>query len=118
MQLQDKVALITGTSPNICGGIAVGMADAGAKLVCVDIQLENAHRCADYIKQRGGDALGVVCDVTNEAQVQAAVAQACEAFGGIDILVNGAVIFNQKGVLDMPLVEWTQQTGYQCTRLS
>src|ERR671934_454736 len=111
MQLQRKIALITGTSPNICGGIAVGMADAGAKLVCVDIQQENAHRCADYIKQRGGEALGIVCDVTNEAQVQAAVAQAREAFGGIDILVNGAVIFNQKGVLDMPLAEWTQQTG-------
>ena len=111
MQLQSKIALITGTSPNICGGIAVGMADAGAKVVCVDIQPENAHRCADYIKQRGGEALGVVCDVTDEAQVQAAVTQARETFGGIDILVNGAVIFNQKGVLDMPLAEWTRQTA-------
>ena len=43
MQLQNKIALITGTSPNICGGIAVGMAEAGAKVVCVDIQPENAH---------------------------------------------------------------------------
>jgi NAD(P)-dependent dehydrogenase (short-subunit alcohol dehydrogenase family) len=111
MKLQNKVALITGTSPNICGGIAVGVAEAGAKLVCVDIQPENAHRCADYVKQHGGEALGVVCDVTNEAQVQAAVAQARETFGGIDILVNGAVIFNQKGVLDMPLAEWAQQTS-------
>src|SRR6266581_6735746 len=111
MKLQNKVALITGTSPNICGGIAVGVAEAGAKLVCVDIQPENAHRCADYVKQHGGEALGVVCDVTDEAQVQAAVAQARDTFGGIDILVNGAVIFNQKGVLDMPLAEWAQQTG-------
>jgi NAD(P)-dependent dehydrogenase (short-subunit alcohol dehydrogenase family) len=109
MKLQNKVALITGSSPNICGGIAVGMADAGAKLVCVDIRPENAYQCADYIQHRSGEALGVVCDVTNEAQVQAAVAQARDTFGGIDILVNGAVIFNQKGVLDMPLTEWTQQ---------
>src|SRR2546422_11257351 len=111
MKLQNKVALITGTSPNICGGIAVGMADAGAKVVCVDIRPENALRCADYLKQRGAEALGVVCDVTDEAQVQAAVRQARETFGGIDILVNGAVIFNQKGVLDMPLAEWTRQTA-------
>src|SRR6266851_3806272 len=111
MKLQSKIALITGTSPNICGGIAVGMAEASAKLVCVDIQPENAHRCADYIKQRGGEALGVVCDVTDEAQVQAAVTQARQTFGGVDILVNGAVIFNQKGVLDMPLEEWTRQTA-------
>jgi len=83
MQLQDKIALITGTSPNICGGIAVGMAAAGARVICVDIQPENAHRCAEYIKQRGGEALGVVCDVTDEAQVQAAVTRARETFGGI-----------------------------------
>lgn len=122
MKLQHKVALITGTSPNIGGGIAVGMADAGAQVVCVDVQPDNVHRCADFIKQRGGAALGVVCDVTNEAQVQAAVARAREVFGGVDILVNGAVIFNQKGVLDMPLAEWTQQlavilTGtFLCTK--
>jgi NAD(P)-dependent dehydrogenase (short-subunit alcohol dehydrogenase family) len=60
--------------------------------------------------------------VTDEAQVQAVVAQARETFGGLDILVNGAVIFNQKGVLDMPLSEWTQQlavilTGaFLCTK--
>jgi NAD(P)-dependent dehydrogenase (short-subunit alcohol dehydrogenase family) len=122
MKLQNKVAFITGTSPNIGGGIAVGMADAGARVVCIDVQPDNAQRCADSIKQRGGAALGVACDVTNEAQVQAAVARAREVFGGVDILVNGAVIFNQKGVLDMPLAEWTQQlavilTGtFLCTK--
>jgi NAD(P)-dependent dehydrogenase (short-subunit alcohol dehydrogenase family) len=109
MKLKGRVALITGTSPNICGGIAIGMAEAGALVVCVDVQPDNAHRCADSIKRRGGDALGVVCDVTDEAQVQAAIARAREAFGGVDILVNGAVVFNQKGVLDMPLPEWTRQ---------
>jgi NAD(P)-dependent dehydrogenase (short-subunit alcohol dehydrogenase family) len=93
----------------------VGMAEAGARVVCVDIEPEHAHRCADYIKQHGGEALGVVCDVTDEAQVQAAVTQARETFGGIDILVNGAVVFNQKGVLDMPLAEWTRQTAVTLT---
>src|SRR2546430_15472993 len=103
MQLQNKVALVTGTSPNICGGIAVGMADAGAKLVCVDIQPENAHRCADYIKQRGGEALGVVCDVTNETQVQAAVAQGRQALGGVAVLGNGGGILHQQSGLGQPL---------------
>jgi NAD(P)-dependent dehydrogenase (short-subunit alcohol dehydrogenase family) len=76
MKLQHTVALITGTSPNIGGGIAMGMADAGAQVVCVEVQPDNAHRCADAIKQRGGEALGVVCDVPNEAHVQATVARA------------------------------------------
>jgi NAD(P)-dependent dehydrogenase (short-subunit alcohol dehydrogenase family) len=98
------------------------MAEAGAQVVCMDVRPDNAERCAEAITQRGGTALGVVCDVTNETQVQAAVARAREVYGGVDILVNGAVIFNQKGVLDMPLAEWTQQlavilTGtFLCTK--
>jgi NAD(P)-dependent dehydrogenase (short-subunit alcohol dehydrogenase family) len=109
MKLQSKIALITGTSPNICGGIAVGMADAGAKVVCVDIQPENAHRCADYIKQRGGEALGVVCDVTDEAQVRAAVTQARRRSVALTSWSTDSSP-GQKGVLDMPLAEWTRQT--------
>jgi NAD(P)-dependent dehydrogenase (short-subunit alcohol dehydrogenase family) len=69
VKLQGEVALITGTSPNIGGGIAVGMAEEGAKVVCVDIQPANATRCAEHIRQRGGEGIGVVCDVTDEAQV-------------------------------------------------
>ena len=111
MKLQGKVALITGTSPNIGGGIAEGMAEEGAKIVCVDVQPDNATLCADYLTKQGGQAIGVVCDVTNEDQVKVAVERARQAFGGVDILVNGAVIFNQKGVLDMPLEEWTRQTA-------
>lgn len=111
MKLQGKVALLTGTSPNIVGGIALGMAAAGAKVVCVDIQPAMALGCAQQVNAQGGEALGLACDVTNETQVQDTVRRAQEAFGGLDILVNGAVIFNQKGVLDMPLEEWTQQTA-------
>ncbi len=111
MRLDGKVALITGTSPNIGGGLAEGIADEGARVVCVDVHPEYANHCAEFITKRGGRAICVVCDVTNESLVQAAVAQAKEAFGGIDILVNGAVIFNTKGVLDMPLEEWSRQIG-------
>ena len=52
------------------------VADAGARIACVDVQEDNAHRCADAVKKRGGEAIGVVCDVTDEAQVWAAVAHA------------------------------------------
>jgi NAD(P)-dependent dehydrogenase (short-subunit alcohol dehydrogenase family) len=122
VKLAGKVAFITGTSPNIGGGIAEGLAEEGARVVCVDIKPEYAQACAEAIAKRGGQAIGVVCDVTDEAQVRRAVARAEEAFGGVDILVNGAVIFNRKGVLDMPLAEWSQQlavilTGaFLCTK--
>lgn len=109
MKLEGKVALITGTSPNIGGGIALGMADEGAKLVCIDLDAAKANGCATQIRQQGGEALSLACDVTDEAQVKSVVAQAVETFGSIDILVNAAVIFNTKGVLDMPVAEWRQQ---------
>ncbi len=109
MRLNGKVALVTGTSPNIGGGIAEGLAAEGAALVCVDAVEENAADCARYIKSTGGRAIGVACDVTDEGKVIAAVAAARESFAGIDILVNNAATFNKKGVIDMPLDEWRRQ---------
>src|SRR3989441_9884739 len=68
MKLQGKIAIVTGTSPNIGGGIAQGLADEGPTVVCVDVVPENAEQCADWIKGRGGTALRPTCDVTDQAQ--------------------------------------------------
>jgi len=110
MVLQGKVAVVAGASPNIGGGIAEELAAAGAAVVAVDVRPENPADCARYINSTGGRALGVTADVTDEAQVEAAVAAAIAAFDNVDILVNGAVIFNRKGVLDMSYAEFDQQT--------
>src|SRR5580700_1671140 len=109
MKLSGKVALVTGTSTNIGGGIAEGLAGEGAALVCVDARAENAADCARYITSTGGRAGGVTCDVTDERAVTGAVNAAREAFGGIDIMVNNAATFNKKGVIEMPLEEWRRQ---------
>ncbi len=109
MKLNDKVAIVTGTSPNIGGGIAEALAAEGAAVVCVDANPSNAGDCAKYIEGAGGRALAVTCDVCDEPQVSAAVSKACDAFGKVDVLVNNAVLFNKKGVLDMPLDEWRRQ---------
>ncbi|WP_204848160.1 SDR family NAD(P)-dependent oxidoreductase [Rhodopila globiformis] len=108
--LHDKVALVTGTSPNIGGGLAEALAAAGAAVVAVDARAENAADCARAIESTGRRAIGITADVTDEAQVESAVASAVETFGRIDILVNNAAFFNRKGVLDMSFAEWEQQT--------
>ena len=115
MKLEGKVALVTGTSPNIMGGIAEGLAEEGADVVCVDIRPEYAENCALSVINIGRRAIGIACDVTDEAQVTAAVDRAKESFGGVDILVNGATLFNTKGVLDMPVEEWRRQTDVLLT---
>src|SRR5947208_17032457 len=72
-RLAGKVAIVTGTSANIGGGIAQGLADEGARVVCVDVAEDNARQCADWIAKRGGTSLGIACDVTDEGQVEAMV---------------------------------------------
>lgn len=110
MRLKGKVALVTGTSPNIGGGIAEALAHEGASLIAVDARAENAMDCARAIEATGAKALGLTCDVRDEDQVRAAVESGLSTFGRIDILVNNAAIFNKKGVLDMSLDEWRKQT--------
>src|SRR5579862_5357076 len=109
MKLEGKVAIVTGTSSNIGAGLAEGLGDAGASIVCVDAKAENASDCATELKSRGTKALGITCDVTSEEQVKSAVAKTREEFGGVDVLINGAAIFNHKGVLTMSLEEWQRQ---------
>ena len=115
MKLSGKVAIVTGTSPNIGGGIAGGLADDGATVVCVDVVADNAEQCAAWIRTRGGDALAVVCDTTDEGQVEAMVARARDAYGGVDVLVNNAGILGGQSVLDMPLERWNRQLAVNLT---
>jgi NAD(P)-dependent dehydrogenase (short-subunit alcohol dehydrogenase family) len=115
MKLAGKVALLAGSSPNINAGIAYGLADEGAKVVCVDVNPTYADACAAAIRGRGGDALGVTCDVTDEEQVRAAVAAARETYGGVDVLINGAVIQIRKGLLQMSVGEFRRQLDVSLT---
>ena len=108
-RLSGKVALITGCGPNINGGIAYGFADEGAKLVCVDLRPDYAEACAAAIREHGGEAIAAECDVSREDQVLSAIKQAEEAFGPVDILINGAVLQIRKGVLDLTVEEFRRQ---------
>lgn len=111
MKLEGRVAIVTGTSPNIGGGIAESLAAAGAAVIAVDALNENAQDCAAAIRASGGRAIGVRCDVTSETEVAAAVEAGFAEFGRIDILVNNAAIFNKKGLQTMSLEEWRRQSA-------
>jgi NAD(P)-dependent dehydrogenase (short-subunit alcohol dehydrogenase family) len=109
MKLSGRVAIVTGTSANIGGGIAEALAAEGARVACVDHLAANAADCAAGIRKLGGEAIAITADITSEAEVAALAERVAEELGSIDVLVNNAAIFNQKGVLDMPLAEWSRQ---------
>jgi NAD(P)-dependent dehydrogenase (short-subunit alcohol dehydrogenase family) len=62
MMLNGKLALLTGTSRNIGGGIADALTKAGAAMVAVDARAENAIDCARYVNRTGGRAIGITED--------------------------------------------------------
>ena len=106
MSLEGKVALVSGTGPNIGAEIARTLAESGAILACMDLSEDFARQAAESIKAAGGQAIGVAADITQPDQVQQAVAKVISEFGRIDVLVNDAAISDRKPFLDAELGEW------------
>ena len=82
--------VVTGAGSGFGEAIAKRFATEGARVVVSDIQAENGARVAADIEAAGGTASFVPADVSSEADVEGLVAAACEAYGGIDVLVNNA----------------------------
>ncbi len=93
--LEGKVALVTGAAYGIGLAIAQALAEAGAKIVYNCSRQETLDRGAAAYKELGIDAKGYLCDVTDEAQVKAMVADIEKNVGVIDILVNNAGIIKR-----------------------
>ena len=106
--LQGKVALVTGASYGIVFAIASAYAAAGATIVFNDIRQELVDRGLAAYREAGIDAHGYVCDVTDEAAVQALVAQIEREVGVIDILVNNAGIIKRIPMCEMTAEQFRQ----------
>jgi NAD(P)-dependent dehydrogenase (short-subunit alcohol dehydrogenase family) len=88
--LSNKVALITGGTRGIGLAIAETFAAAGAKVVVASRKQKNVDIAAAKIRNTGAEALGVTAHTGSLEEVEALMARAVEAFGGVDILVNNA----------------------------
>ena len=114
--LKDKIAFIAGGTSGINLGIAKGLVEVGAKVAVLGRNPDKAKAAAQEIMNEvGGTAIALVADVRDADQVEAALAQAVDALGKIDILISGAagnfpapaVAINPKGfktVVDIDLI--------------
>jgi len=108
LELQDKVAIVTGGAGGIGTAIAMAYAKAGAKVVVASRKKENLDKVVADIKALGRESLAVATDVCIPEQVDNMVKQTVDTFGRIDILVNnaGGALFFKKAE-ELTPEEWT-----------
>lgn len=88
--LCKKVAVITGAGGILCSDFAKALAECGAKVALLDINLESAEKFANEIRENGGEAIAVKANCLDKASLEEAKAIVDKEFGNCDILINGA----------------------------
>jgi NAD(P)-dependent dehydrogenase (short-subunit alcohol dehydrogenase family) len=91
-RLDDKVAIITGSSRGIGRAIAECMAELGAKVVVSSRKAEACEEVAEAIRAKGGEALVIPCNISRKTEVEALVAGTVARFGRVDVLVCNAAV--------------------------
>ncbi len=89
---RGKVVLLTGAAGGLGRSLAHSFAAAGAKIAALDRDAAGAESLAAELRSAGKEALGLACDVADEAACSRAVAAVIEGWGGIDVLINNAGI--------------------------
>ncbi|MGP4059598.1 3-hydroxybutyrate dehydrogenase [Halobacillus sp. H74] len=100
--VENKVVFITGAASGIGYEIGTEFARNGAKVVLSDIQEEKVKQAAARLTEEGLEAIGLVCDVTKEEQIQSAIDETVEKFGRLDVLVNNAGLQHVASIEEFP----------------
>ena len=107
MNLNEKVAVVTGGGGYLCGAMARGFARAGCAVAVLDLRLEKAEAVVEELKETGfSKVLGIAMDVTRKEDHLMALEKVASSLGPIDILVNGAGINAPTPFLDITVEEW------------
>ncbi|MEM1976524.1 MAG: SDR family NAD(P)-dependent oxidoreductase [Nitrososphaerota archaeon] len=105
LNLSDRVAIVTGAGQGIGREVSLQLAQAGAKVVLIDVS-DKVFDVLREVRGFGGDGLAIKCDVSRWEDVRAAVNQVLDKFGRIDILVNNAGIYPFKPFTEMGEQDW------------
>lgn len=110
MRLKNRIAVITGGAQGIGAGIALRFAQEGASIVIADLNEEKSKSLVAQFNETGADAIYVLCDVSDAAQVDNLFNKTIEKFGRLDILVNNAALVHHpdsnKNFLEISAKAW------------
>ncbi|MDA8205383.1 MAG: glucose 1-dehydrogenase [Thermaerobacter sp.] len=109
-RLKEQVAFVTGAGNGMGQVVATMFAKEGACVAVTDRCAENLQHTVDHIIAAGGRAIPIVCDVTDEESVRAALAKTVDTFGAVTVLYNNAGIMPaaDHSVVDTPQEVWDQ----------
>ena len=110
--LKGKKALVVGARRNMGKGFALGLAEAGADVAVTDVNIESGQlqTVADEIQQMGCKSLALKADISSQEEVKKLVDSVVQEFGTIDILMNVAVMYHSKSVIDLDEESWDKLT--------
>lgn len=97
---------MTGAADGIGRGIATLFAERGDRVALLDLNADKLARTTNELVDKGGQAIAIQTDVRSADQVDAAIAQAAAAHGGIDVAVNNAAVYPNSAVVNMSEEEW------------
>ena len=114
LALEGRVAIVTGSSRGIGRGLALGLADLGASVVCAarteakspDGLPGNIHETVEEIRAHGGKAVAQRCDIGVEDDLHALIDAAVREFGGLDVLVNNAMTEVRAAFIESTPKQW------------
>lgn len=121
-RVQDQVAVVTGAAKGLGRAIALRLAEEGARLALADVDADGLDRTVADIGAAGGQAFGMVGDVTEERPAQDLIAAAVQRHGRLDILVNNVGGSRPARIWDMTVEDWdfvlrlNLRSAFLCTR--
>jgi len=115
-KLEKQTAIVTGSSSGIGLAVVKALAEAGAKVVVNYYSSEeDAAKVVDEIKAKGGEAIAIKADVSDEADVENLFSKTVEAFETVDIVVANAGMQKDAAFIDMTLEDWNRVIGVNLT---
>jgi len=104
--LDGKVALITGGSRGLGAAICETLAAAGATVIAADIRVDQAEQVAQEIRKKGGEAIALSLDITNDDQIATAIQRILDQYEKIDILINNAGTDITLPIEELAIADW------------